>query len=187
MAVTNTFKNLVVCLGTVTLVCGGILAGVYALTAQPIADAAQAKKQAAIAAVLPQFQTLEEVPATDGIPAHFVAYVSDTTVVGYALNASSVGFGGPIRLMVGFRPDGSIYNISILEHSETPGLGAKCTNEEFSSQFKGFNPATSRLSVRKDGGDVDAITASTITSRAFCAALENAYEAYKKIGGRSNE
>lgn len=181
MAVKNSFTNLVVCLGAVTLVCGSILAGVYVLTQEPIAQAAAAKQQNAIAAVLPPFSTLSSVEASGDVPSHFVAYDEDGGVVGYVVTSSSVGFGGPLSMMVGFRPDGSIFNTSVLGHSETPGLGAKCTDEPFASQFRGFNPAVKTLKVKKDGGDVDAITASTITSRAYCAALENAVSLVRPI------
>jgi len=84
---------------------------------------------------------------------------------------------------VGFRPDGSIYNTAVLSHSETPGLGAKCVEEGFAAQFRGFDPASKRLAVKKDGGDVDAITASTITSRAYCVALENAVATFRTLTG----
>ncbi|MBO6248018.1 MAG: FMN-binding protein, partial [Bacteroidales bacterium] len=86
--------------------------------------------------------------------------------------------------MVGITPDGVVYNTSVLSHTETPGLGAKCgTDEHFYSQFKGFNPAERILSVKKDGGDVDAITASTITSRAYALAVKNAVDAFNTIKG----
>ena len=86
--------------------------------------------------------------------------------------------------MVGITPDGTVYNTSFLSHAETPGLGAKCTSDEhFYSQFKGFNPAEKILSVKKDAGDIDAITASTITSRAYTLAVKNAVEAFKTIKG----
>ena len=74
--------------------------------------------------------------------------------------------------MVGVTPDGVVYNTSVLSHSETPGLGAKCaTDTKFMQQWQGFNPGEKILSVKKDGGDVDAITASTITSRAYTRAV----------------
>lgn len=179
MAVKSSFLNMVLALGTITLVCSALLAGVYVLTAEPIAKAAEAKTQAAIAAVLPDFESLETKTAEDG-STYTLGYDAEGNVVGVVVNASSVGFGGPIRMMVGFRPDGTIYNTSVLEHSETPGLGAKCTGE-FAEQFKGFDPAVKTLKVSKDGGDVDAITASTITSRAYCVALENAVAAFRAI------
>ena len=105
-------------------------------------------------------------------------------VKAFAVKSTVVGFGGPLTLMVGITPDGKVYNTSVLSHTETPGLGAKCTTDEhFYSQFKGFDPAGKILSVKKDGGDVDAITASTITSRAYALAVKNAVEAVKNIIG----
>ena len=97
-------------------------------------------------------------------------------------------FGGALTLMVGVTADGTVYNTSVLSHSETPGLGAKCTTDEkFMAQWKGFNPAEKILKVKKDNGDVDAITASTITSRAYTLAVENAVNALKSIGGLNND
>lgn len=98
----------------------------------------------------------------------------DGEVIGIAVKSTVSGFGGPLTLMVGLLPDGTVYNTSVLSHSETPGLGAKCTEESFFGQFKGWNPEQKKLLVKKDGGDVDAITASTITSRAYTLAIQNA-------------
>ena len=86
--------------------------------------------------------------------------------------------------MVGFDEAGSVVNTVVLSHSETPGLGAKCTSDvRFIDQFKGWDPAVRRLAVVKDGGEVDAITASTITSRAYTAAVQNAYRVYLNLRG----
>ena len=102
--------------------------------------------------------------------------------VGYAVESfTSKGFSGTINIMVGFDIDGNIIGTSVLSHSETPGLGAKMTEPAFYTQFIGKNPASFRLAVRKDGGDVDAITASTITSRAYCDAVDRAYRVFQKI------
>ena len=86
-------------------------------------------------------------------------------------------------MMVGFTPDGKIYNTSILSHSETPGLGAKITDQKVAprEQIIGKNPSQTKISVRKDGGDIDAITASTITSRAFLKGVNAAYDAFRQI------
>jgi electron transport complex protein RnfG len=90
--------------------------------------------------------------------------------------------------MVGFRPDGTIFNISILEQKETPGLGTKMVPEgtpdkpAFKDQFNEKNPATFALKVKKDGGPVDAITAATISSRAFCDGVQRAYNTFEKGG-----
>lgn len=180
MAVESSFKNMVLCLGTVTLVCSLLLGGIHVITEKPIADASRAKTQSAIAAVAPGFERLETLQAKDGATC-YKALDADGATVAYVVNASSVGFGGKLRLMVGFLPDGTIYDTAVLEHSETPGLGAKCTDDSFAGQFREFNPAVKKLEVRKDGGDVDAITASTITSRAYCAALRNAVDIFETL------
>ena len=91
--------------------------------------------------------------------------------------------------MVGIASDGTVYNTSVLSHNETPGLGAKCTSDKkFMDQWQGLDPAQKILSVKKDGGDIDAITASTITSRAYARAVAGALDVYKKImEGESHE
>ena len=95
------------------------------------------------------------------------------------------GFSGQIDLMVGFLSDGTIHAIEVIAHKETPGLGDKMESgkSNFSVQFEGKNPETFKLAVRKDGGEVDAITASTISSRAYCEAVQRAYDAFIKEGG----
>jgi electron transport complex protein RnfG len=87
--------------------------------------------------------------------------------------------------MVGLLPDGSINNISVLEHKETPGLGDKMQKNKssWSEQFNGKNPGSFKLAVTKDGGDVDAITAATISSRAYTDAVKRAYETYQANQG----
>ncbi len=167
---------MVICLGAITLVCSALLGVLHEVTAAPIAAAVQAKTQNAIAAVLPEFDELSDLQ--DGT--YYVAR-KEGEIVGIAVNSQSSGFGGALRMMVGFYPDGRICNTSVLEHSETPGLGAKCTEPAFADQFRGFNPSVSKLSVKKDGGEVGAITASTITSRAYCAALENAVNTFAEL------
>ena len=95
------------------------------------------------------------------------------------------GFSGKIELMVGFLDDGTIENTAVLMHKETPGLGDKMDQKksDFSLQFIGKNPVDFKLKVKKDGGDVDAITAATISSRAFCDAVQRAYDVFEKEGG----
>lgn len=84
--------------------------------------------------------------------------------------------------MAGFKPDGTIINITVLEHKETPGLGTKMTEPSFKDQFVDKNPGNYELKVKKDGGPVDAITAATISSRAYCDAVQRAYNTLKKGG-----
>lgn len=185
MAVKSSFGNMTLCLFAICLVCSALLAGVYALTAEPIAAAAAAKNEAAIKEVLPDSAvSIEEVRTVemDGQKYEYnLAYDELGNTVGCAINVAPVGFGGPIAIKVGFDVNGVIWNTKVLSQAETPGLGAKCTEASFSDQFKGFDPAQKKLSVKKDGGDVDAITASTITSRAYADGLATASKVFQTI------
>ena len=185
MAVQSSFKNMTICLLAICLVCSGLLAGVYALTAEPIAAAAAAKNEAAIKEVLPETAvTIEEERTVDFEGATYgynLAYDEQGNTVGCAINVAPVGFGGPIVIKVGFDANGCICNTKVLSQAETPGLGAKCVEPAFSDQFKGWNPAEKDLAVKKDGGDVDAITASTITSRAYTDGLLLATKVFQAI------
>ena len=175
-----------VCLLAICLVCSGLLAAVYALTAEPIATAAAAKNEAAIKEVLPETAVKIEEERTvefEGASyAYNLAYDELGNVVGCAINVAPVGFGGPIAIKVGFDVNGVIWNTKVLSQAETPGLGAKCVEPAFSDQFKGFDASAKKLAVKKDGGDVDAITASTITSRAYADGLALAVKVFDAIG-----
>ena len=188
MAAKSTLANMVLCLTAVCLVCSALLAVTYAVTLDPIAQASQAKTNASIARVLPEFNGNPEYATVELDGVEYPYYQTES---GVAVISTVNGFGGPLSLMVGMTGDAAeVFNTVVLSHSETPGLGAKCTSEDFSAQFKGWNPAEKKLQVSKDGGDVDAITASTITSRAYTLAISNAVEAYKAIieeGGQDNE
>ena len=186
MAVKSSFKNMSLCLLAICLACSALLAGVYALTAEPIAAAAAVKNEAAIKEVLPETAvTIEEERTVDFEGASYaynLAYDEKGDVVGCAINVSPVGFGGPIAIKVGFDRNGVICNTKVLSQAETPGLGAKCVEPSFSEQFKNWDPSQKNLSVKKDGGDVDAITASTITSRAYADGLALAVKVFNAIG-----
>ena len=185
MAVQSTFKNMSLCLLVICLVCSALLAGVYALTKEPIDAAAKAKNEAAIMEVLPETAvTVEEERAVEFEGATYtynLAYDELGNTVGCAINVAPVGFGGPISIKVGFDVNGVIWNTKVLSQAETPGLGAKCVEPAFSEQFRGFNPAEKKLAVKKDGGDVDAITASTITSRAYTDGIALAVKVFQAI------
>lgn len=177
MAAKSTLKNMVLCLFGTTLICSAVLAGVYAVTKEPIDKTNEALLKDSIGKVLPGGGEISDAQdcQVGGQPSECWFSTRDGEVLGVAVKSTVVGFGGPLTLMVGILPDGTIYNTSVLSHSETPGLGAKCTSDEhFYGQFRGWNPEKKRLLVKKDGGDVDAITASTITSRAYTLAVQNA-------------
>lgn len=186
MAKESSLKNMVFTLFIVCLVSSTLLGGAYALTKEPIEAANIAKVNSSISGVVPAFDNdpSKEIFTKELNGKSFNVYPAKKggKIVGYAIESStSAGFGGRIMLMVGFNTDGTIFNTSVLSHSETPGLGDKMVEgkSNFSVQFKGKNPADFKLAVKKDGGDVDAITASTITSRAFCDALVTAYKVFQ--------
>lgn len=185
----STFKNMVLVLLSITLIASFSLGAVYNLTKEPIAKAQQAKKEAAIKQVVPEFDQLETVsvaPDDGGDPLTINKALKNGEVVGYAVETyTDKGYSGRILLMVGFLPDGSIVNTAVLKHAETPGLGDKmdASKSAFPEQFKSKNPETYKMKVKKDGGEVDAITAATITSRAFCDGVQRAYDVVKKEGG----
>lgn len=184
----SSLKNMVIVLGTITLVASAAVGGIYLLTKEPI-EAAQAKKvNDAIAQVMPEFDNTPSAEAiekeADGESVKIYPATMAGSAVGYAIETfSKNGFGGKISLMVGFLPDGTIKDISVISHNETPGLGDKIqkSKSDFAVQFEGKNPASYKLSVKKDGGDVDAITASTISSRAFTDAVARAYNVLQAV------
>ena len=180
MAAKSNLKNMALSLTLVCLVCSALLGVVYAMTAEPIRKAEEAKVAASIARVLPSF---EGQPSMESVNVDGIDYTYYRAPgAGYAVISTVGGFGGPLSLMVGIGEDGVVVNTVVLSHSETPGLGAKCADESpFTEQFEGWDPAAKKLTVRKDGGDVDAITASTITSRAYTKAIANAVVVVSKL------
>ena len=185
MAVKSSFKNMTLCLFAICLVCSGLLAGVYALTKEPIDLAAKAKNEAAIKEVLPETAvTIEEertVQMSGETYTYNLAYDEVGNTVGCAINVSALGFGGPIVIKVGFDVNGIVWNTKVLSQAETPGLGAKCVEPAFADQFRKFDTQEKKLGVKKDGGDIDAITASTITSRAYIKGIETAVYVFGTI------
>ena len=191
MAVKSSFGNMVLALGCICLVCSALLGLVNHVTAEPIAVANLAKTNNAIKAVTPEFDNVpgEEVMTVEVDGKEYTVYPAtyQGKVMGYAIQVKPTGFGGTIDMLVGFDAEtGIIYNTSVISHSETPGLGAKISESgkgSFREQFEGMNPSTTKLTVKKDGGDIDAITASTITSRAFTSGVAEAYKVYLTIKG----
>ena len=177
---------MVVALLVIAAVSGGVLGLVYGMTKDTIAEVDKKKNEAAIQAVLPLEGEITYKADTlkytyEGVDLTFpcnLAYDANGAFQGAAIKTSEGGFGGKIDMMVGFLADGTIKGTSVLSHAETPGLGANMTGK-FKDQFVDKNPASYRLIVTKDDGDVDAITAATITSRAFSKAVDKAYQAFE--------
>ena len=190
----SSLRNMVLSLTLISLGASAGLGFVYEMTKAPIAVTALNKKLNAIKQVVPEFTNnpndeMFMLPTGEGDSLEVYPAKNGEEVVGYAVRSyTNNGFSGYIGFMVGFTPDGAIYNINVIEHKETPGLGTKMVPDgtpekpEFKDQFRGKNPAEFALKVKKDGGPVDAITAATISSRAFCDGVQRAYNAFEKGG-----
>lgn len=174
----------------VALITGGILAYVNHITEAPIKLQAEKTLADGIKAVMGgvQLSVSENDTIKQTIKGKEAVFVIHKTVdsnkqdLGVAVESTTGGFGGDLKVLVGFDKDGNILGYTILQHAETPGLGAKADKwfqKDGKGSIIGKNPNKDNLTVKKDGGDVDAITASTITSRAFLLAVTQAYNAYK--------
>ena len=187
----STFINMVATLFIVTLVASTALAYVYELTKEPIEAAKLAKKLKAIDAVVPEYDNqpvddMFKVAVGDGLDSlEFYPAKKEGQVVGTAVRSfTNTGYNGLVVLMVGILPDGTIKDIEVVQHKETPGLGTKMESPKFKDQFKNMDPSQVAIKVKKDGGDIDAITAATISSRAFSAATQLAIDTHKKGGNK---
>ena len=186
----STLTNMVLVLTGVAIVMGGILAYVNHLTEGPIAEQKTKALADGIKTVMcvsdlkvSQTDTVRQNDAKGKELIYIIYQTKDAKGqdLGAAVESTTGGFGGDLKVLVGFDPDGKILGYTLLEHAETPGLGAKA-DKWFQRGEKGDiigKVPQDPLTVSKDGGPVDAITASTITSRAFLLAVNNAYVAYK--------
>lgn len=203
----SSLKNMLLSLTLIALIAAGLMAVLYSVTSEPIAKSKEQKLVNAISAVLPAFDKIENDTA-DNL-AIFKAYNTSGDFVGAAVESfSNNGFGGQIKVMVGFDPNGNITEYSVLDQKETPGLGTNMVTwfrpqgekkkslaerifgyevktVEKQSSIIGKNPSKDNMTVSKDGGDIDAITASTISSRAFLESVRTAYKAYAQITNQS--
>jgi electron transport complex protein RnfG len=196
----SSLKNMLLSLTAIALIAAGLMASLYSVTSEPIQKSKEQKSVEAIKAVLPAFDKIEN-DTTNGLNI-YKAYKADGQFIGAAVESMSKnGFGGEIKVMVGFDAQGNITEYSVLEQKETPGLGTKMVTwfrpqtekkkslletifhyevktAEKQSSIIGKNPAVNKMTVSKDGGEIDAITASTISSRAFLESVRTAYNAY---------
>ncbi len=200
MAAKSNLKNMVLCLFGTCLFCSAILGAVYTLTEEPISVTNKRINEEAVGKVL--FRNADNTGLKEGTAIKDVEHpdtllldgktylcyaqvnTADSTVVAYAVKSTVTGFGGPLTLMVGITSDKAmVINTAVIAHQETPGLGAKCTSDEkFTGQWKNLDLATHKLQVQKPVKDgIDAITASTITSKAYTLAVANALEALSTV------
>lgn len=187
----STLLNMTAVLFAVTLVASAGVGAVHLITEEPIARARAAAEVEALERVLPSFEhTVSQELVIGDLPVTvYTATDGEGRIAGYAVKSETRrGFGGVIRMMTGFGPDGSVLNVNVLEQTETPGLGTAMAEEDnvLLRCVRGRRPAEMQLvdgavAVRKDGGDVDALTAATISSRAWCDALNRAWRAYEVV------
>ena len=180
----SSFKNIVLALIGISVFAAVTIAAVYSLTKQSVDNVQRNKRNEVIEGVLPAHDHFDSIPIelNNGIETTKVykAYDKNNVLVGAAVESSSNnGYRGPIDIIVGFNLKGTIVNYTVIDQHETPGLGARMENwfktGNTKADIRGKNAATANLNVSKDGGEVDAITAATISSRAFLFAVRNAY------------
>ncbi|WP_028909102.1 RnfABCDGE type electron transport complex subunit G [Prevotella sp. AGR2160] len=185
----SSLSNMVLVLVGFAVVIGAVLAWVNHITEDAIAAKAEKTLAEGIKEVMGTSQLQVKEPKTvnltlEGKPAVFVIHeATDNSgkALGAAVESTTQGFGGDLKVLVGFNPDGRILGYTILQSSETPGLGMKAAQwfqKGGKGNIIGMSPKDGALTVKKDGGQVDAITASTITSRAFLKAVNQAYDVY---------
>jgi electron transport complex protein RnfG len=183
----STLINMVLTLLIITAIAGASMGFVYKLTKVPIEAAKRQNQQAAINEVISGFDNdpngeMYELKSAEGFTLKIYPAKKGAELIGVAIETmSNTGFGGDVKIMVGMKPDGTIINYKVLEHKETPGLGTKMVDwfKNGGGNIIGKNPGKNKLTVTKDGGEVDAITAATISSRAFLNAIATAYNTYK--------
>jgi electron transport complex protein RnfG len=186
----DTFINMLVSLFVITIISGFSLGYINELTVGPIEKGKIERKENALKLVLPAFdnnpvedvQKIKSDYAKDSVEV-FPAFENNEFVGAAVIGSTEKGFSGLIKLMIGFKPDGTVQNIVVLEQKETPGLGTKMKDEKFLAQFRDINPSAFNLKVTKDGGEVDALTGATITSRGFGEAVQMAYDEFMKNNG----
>lgn len=172
---------MLIALMVITIVSGGVLGFVYGLTKPAIDQVEDNKNLKAINEVLKTDVEIvkTETQVIDDLT-YNIAFDANDNFIGAAIKTySNNGFSGKVELMVGVLNNGIINKVSILAQAETPGLGANMVQDKFKSQFYGKDPKAFTLKVKKDGGDVDAITAATISSRAVAEAIQKAADGFE--------
>lgn len=150
-----------------------LLAVTNSLTAEKITANAEAKAAESRTKVL----TADSYVQLDEKGCVYEAKDADGNSLGVVITTEASGYGGTIKVMTGINSDQTIAGVNILEMSETPGMGAKAKEDSFLNQYKGLS--TPNQAVKKDGGNIDAVSGATISSRAVTAAVNEALEISK--------
>ena len=191
---TSTLPNMILSLGVITILAGALLGGMYAITKDPIAEAESKQLTASIAEVAPNFtndpeKQKETVKIDNNDFTIYPAFENDKLVGAAVLGTTMTGFSGEVTILCGFNAEGNIKDYRVIRHAETPGLGAKMEqwfrDPSGARSVIGRNPSVENFTVSKDGGAVDAITAATISSRAFLLVMREAYMAYRDYAAKN--
>ncbi|MBD5202343.1 MAG: RnfABCDGE type electron transport complex subunit G [Bacteroides sp.] len=196
----STLGTMILSLGAITIIAGALLAGVAEATSEPIAEANKQKQVDAIKAVATaQFDndpaaaavTIAELSDDKGHNVIVFPLINGEELTGAAVESYTPNaFSGFFTIMVGFDVDGNITGYEVVKHEETAGLGAKMQDwfrdPSGHRNVIGMNPGVNNMTVSKDGGEVDAITAATISSRAFLDAIDRAYKGYNQYKASNN-
>ena len=189
----STFLNMTITLFVITIIAGVSLGFINDITKGPKAKAKLERKVNALKQVMAEFNNnpVQEVKliksdkAKDSIEI-YSGMMDDKPIGTAVIGSSEKGYSGLVKLMIGFNPDESIKNIVVLEQKETPGLGTKMKSDKFLRQFRGKKPSEFNLKPTKDGGDVDALTGATISTRAFGEATQMAYDVFVETNQTKN-
>jgi len=171
----------------IAAVAGVLLAYTESVTAPLILENRQKAEELARREVLPSADKFNESQFTDTAASQTYSYSTGITsngeVAGVVIKVAPKGYAGPIEMVIGIDKAGKINGYKVLSQKETPGLGTKLSDPVFAEPFKKLvaEKVTPVLLVKKDGGDVDGITAATISSRAFCKGVSEAVELFKKV------
>ena len=183
----SSFYTMISTLLIISIIAGASLGLVNKITEGPKAKAKLERKIKALKLVLPEFTNnpvedlvlVKSEYAKDSVEI-YPALNQDEKVGMAIIGSTKKGFSGLIKLMIGFKQNGTIKNIVVLEQKETPGLGTKMKDEKYVKQYRDKDPSKFNLKVKKDGGEIDALTGATITSRAYSEAVQMAYGEFVK-------
>lgn len=164
--------RLVLVLTAICAISSAMLAAVYGMTKEPIELAKAARTKVAASSVMPAGLPAPEPVVQDGTT-YYVSKVDGKVAAVAVEGRSKNGYAGDVVLMVGMSADGKLVSYEVISANETPGLGTKITAPSFKNPLKG-RALEGEWSVKKDGGDVDAITAATISSRAALECIRDA-------------
>lgn len=186
--ISNSLSAMIFSLVGVSVFSGFMLGFVYEQTKAPIQAAQNRMELEAITDIIGSdydnnpFEDKTYIDDDNGNKLEFYPARKDGQIKAFAIKTfSNKAFGGKLELIAGFGINGKILGYKVVNSQETPGLGTKVSEADFAEQFRGLRPQSPAFNVRQDGGEIDAVTSATISSRAVIDAIRKAYNAYRKL------